>query len=199
MSTSCSKIQFHETAEDPEGNNGEEKWMKFNGRAIVSGERLQERLSDAVLCRFCQEEVEIMENVSSRNGLGSWLINRCENENCLSQNTNSAFMTTEKPKGIEVDRATVLGLSTNGCGHATASKFLSFLGLAPISKTCWAAKTKTIEGEAQGLLEEELNRAARRVKEWTFSLGELNCSLQDLDNAVVDADVTIDASWCSRG
>ena len=31
------------------------------------------------------------------------------------------------------------------------------------------------------------------------SLGELSCSREDLDNAVVDAGVTIDASWCSRG
>jgi len=44
------------------------------------------------------------------------------------------------------------------------------------------------------LLEEELNEAGREVKEWKFSLEELNCSHKDLDNAVVDAGVTIDAS-----
>ena len=27
----------------------------------------------------------------------------------------------------------------------------------------------------------------------------MNCSREDLDNAVVDVGVTIDASWCSRG
>ena len=79
-----------------------------------------------------------------------------------------------------------------------ASIFLSFLGLAPISKICWAAQTKTIKGEVRVILEEELNRAARGVKEWTFSLGELNCSLENLDETVVDTGVTIDASWCSR-
>ena len=49
------------------------------------------------------------------------------------------------------------------------------------------------------LLEEELNETARKVQEWKFSLGELNCSHEDLYNAVVDVGVTIDASWCSRG
>lgn len=44
------------------------------------------------------------------------------------------------------------------------------------------------------LLEEELNEAAREVKKWKFSLGELNCSHEDLDNVVVGAGVTIDAS-----
>ena len=97
------------------------------------------------------------------------------------------------------NRATVLGLRATGCGHAAASKFLSFLGLAPISKSWWAAQTKTIERDARALLEEELNRAARGVKEWKFSLGEVHCSLEELDDAVVDAGVTIDASWCSRG
>ena len=41
-----------------------------------------------------------------------------------------------------------------------ASKFFSFLGLT---------------------LEKELNRASHGVKEWKFSNGELNCSLEDVD------------------
>ena len=32
------------------------------------------------------------------------------------------------------------------------------------------------------LLEKELNRASRGVKEWKFSNGELNCSLEDVDS-----------------
>ena len=55
-----------------------------------------------------------------------------------------------------------------------ASKFFSFLGLAPINKNAWADHTKKIEGEAKRLLEKELNRASRGVKEWKVSNGELN-------------------------
>ena len=199
MSASRGKIQLNESVENPEETDAEETWMKMNGRAIVSGERLQKHLSEAVSCRFCQGDVEIMENVSARNGLGSSWIFQCQNKSCPSQSANSAFTTTEKRKCFEVNRATVLGLRATGCGHAAASKFLSFLGLAPISKSCWAAQTKTIERGARALLEEELNLAARGVKEWKFSLGEVHCSLEELDGAVVDAGVTIDASWCSRG
>ena len=47
--------------------------------------------------------------------------------------------------------------------------FFSFLGLAPIDKNAWADHTKKIEGVAKLLLEKELNRASRDVKEWTFS------------------------------
>ena len=42
--------------------------------------------------------------------------------------------------------------------------------------------TKKIEGEAKRLLEKELNRTSRGVKEWKFSNGELNCSLEDVDS-----------------
>ena len=56
-----------------------------------------------------------------------------------------------------------------------------------------------IEGEAKRLLEKELDRASRGVKEWKFSHGELNCSLEDVEESVVDIGVTIDALWSARG
>ena len=36
---------------------------------IVTGEKLQEKLQEAVCCRFCQGSVEHLENVSSKVGL----------------------------------------------------------------------------------------------------------------------------------
>ena len=54
---------------------------------IVERQKLQEKLQEAVCCRFCQGSVELLENVSSKTGLGSaWLV-CCENENCPSQKT----------------------------------------------------------------------------------------------------------------
>lgn len=137
--------------------------------------------------------------MSLRTGLGSTWIIRCGNESCPSHVTNSSFETTEKRKGFEINRAAVLGLRAVGCGHTAASKFLSFLGLAPVSRNAWADHTKTIEEKAKVLLENELIRASREVKEHKFSLGEVKCSREELDNFIVDAGVTIDASWCSRG
>ena len=59
--------------------------------------------------------------------------------------------------------------------------------------------TKKIKGEAKLLLEKELNPASLCVKEWKFSNGELNCSLEDVEESVVDIKVMIDASWSARG
>ena len=52
---------------------------------------------------------------------------------------------------------------------------------APVMQAT-ANHTKKIEGGAKLLLEKELNRASRGVKEWKFSNGELNCSLEDVDS-----------------
>ena len=51
-----------------------------------------------------------------------------------------------------------------------------------VNKNASANHKKKIEGESKLLLEKELNRASRGVKEWKFSNGELNCSLEDVDS-----------------
>ena len=73
-------------------------------------ETLQEHLGDTNSCRFCQGDVNIMENLPSQNGLGSSWIILCQNESFPSQRTNSVFKTTDKGKGFEINRAMILGL-----------------------------------------------------------------------------------------
>ena len=123
----------------------------------------------------------------------------CCDEQCPSRETNSAFFTTPRRKGFEVNRASVLGFRAIGRGHAAASKMFSFLGLKPITRNYWSENTKKIEKEAKNLLENELNRAAFEVKEYKFALGQLDCTREQLSDVVVNAGDTIDASWCSRG
>ena len=109
-------------------------WKTISGRAIVSSEKLLEKLDESVSCRFCQGRVQVMENVATKHGLGStWRI-QCENESCPSHKTNSVFNSSEKRRAFEINRASVLGLRAIGGGHSAASKFFSFLGLAPINK-----------------------------------------------------------------
>ena len=115
-----------------------------------------------------------MENVATKHGLGSnWRIQR-ENESCPSHKTNSVFNSSEKRRAFEINRASVLGLRAIGGGHSAASKFFSFRGLAPINKNAWADHAKKVEGEANLLLEKELNRASRGVRVEVFLL-HLTC------------------------
>ena len=83
-----------------------------------------------------------MENVGTKHGLGSTWRSQCENESCPSHKTNSVFNSSEKSRELEINRASVLGLRAIGGGHSAASKFFSFLGLAPIKKNAWADHSK---------------------------------------------------------
>ena len=198
VSASRAKIEGKGKDESAEPDS-QESWQKLAGRTIVAGDRLQENLLKSVSCRFCHADVTLLENVSSRSGLGSCWIVSCGNEDCPSRSTNAAFNTTPRGKGFEINRASVLGFRAIGRGHAGASKTLSFLGLKPIDKHYWSENAKKIEAEAKNLLENELNRAAFEVKERTFALDLLDCTREQLGEVVVDCGVTIDASWCSRG
>ena len=61
--------------------------------------------------------------------LGSTWMFQCQNDSCPSHETKLAFPTTEKGIAFAINRASVLGFRAIGCGHATASKVFSFLGL----------------------------------------------------------------------
>ena len=201
-SASHSKIQLEEPDEESQLSSStpsaDGTWKTISGRAIVSSEKLLEKLDESVSCRFCQGRVQVMENLATKHGLGStWRI-QCENESRPSHKTNSVFSSSEKSRAFEINRASVLGLRAIGGGHSAASKFFSFLGLAPINKNAWADHIKKIEGEAKLLLEKELSHASRGVKEWKFSNGELNCSLEDADSNKKFVPVTfyLSKSYC---
>ncbi|CAH3109584.1 unnamed protein product, partial [Porites lobata] len=148
-SASRSKIQLEEPDEESQLSS-----------STPSADGTWKTISDRAIGR-----VQVMKNVASKHGLGStWRI-QCENESCPSHKTNSVFNSSEKSRAFEINRASVLGLRAIGVGHSAALEFFSFLGLAPINKNAWADHTKKIEGEAKLLLEKELNRASRGVKE----------------------------------
>ena len=75
-SASRSKITVEEPLTDLEST---ETWQKFYGHAIVAGQRLQEKINESVTCRFCQESVELVENLGSKNGLGFIWMFQCQN------------------------------------------------------------------------------------------------------------------------
>ena len=100
-------------------------------------------------CRFCQASVELVENLESKNGLGSIWMLQCKNESCLSQETNLAFPTTEKSWTFAINRASFVlgfGATCSGGGHAAASKAFS---LSPINKNSWATAAKSINVERE--------------------------------------------------
>ena len=132
-SASWSKITVEEPLADLEST---ETWRKFHGHAIVAGQRLQEKINESVTCRFCQESVELLENLGSKNRLGSIWMFQCQNESCPSHETNLPFPMMEKSRALAINCASVLDFRAIDGGHATVSKVFSFLGLSPINRKC---------------------------------------------------------------
>ena len=84
-SSTCSASRSKITVEEPLADlESTETWQKFYGHAIVAGQRLQEKINESVTCRFCQESVELVENLGSKNELGSIWMFQCQNESCPS-------------------------------------------------------------------------------------------------------------------
>ena len=70
-SSTCSASRPEITVEEPlTVLESTETWQKFYAHAIVAGQRLQEKINESVTCRFCQESVELVEKLGSKNGLG---------------------------------------------------------------------------------------------------------------------------------
>ena len=105
-SASRSKIQLEEPDEESQLSSStpsaDGTWKTISGRAIVSSEKLLEKMDESVSCRFCQGRVQVMENVTTKHGLGStWRI-QCENESCPSRKTNSVFNSSKKSRAFEI-------------------------------------------------------------------------------------------------
>ena len=124
-SASRSKIAVEEPLTDLEST---ETWQKFYGHAIVAGQRLHEKINESVTCRFCHESVELVENLGSKNGLGSIWMFQCQNESCLSHGTNLPFPTMEKMQGARDKLCIVSWLSSYRWRSRDSLKGFKFSG-----------------------------------------------------------------------
>ena len=78
VSASREKIEGKGESAEPDS---QESWQKLAARTIVAGDRLQDNLLKSVFCRFCHADVTLLENASSKSGLGSCWIVSCQNNN----------------------------------------------------------------------------------------------------------------------
>ena len=124
FSASRSKIAVEEPLGDLESENTE-TWRKLHGRAIVAGERLQEKIDELVTFRFCQGGIELVENLRSENGFGS---------TCFGARTKAVRRTKvilhfrrrkiKAGRSIALNRASALGFRAIGGGHAAGSIYM---------------------------------------------------------------------------
>ena len=88
-----------------------------------------------------------------------------------------------------------------GRGHPVAERVMSVLNLPrPISRGPWSSHTKALEEAAGNFLEQELSNAALKVRQYLSANGQLTIDKgEELETKVIDAGISIDGSWSSRG
>jgi len=154
-----------------------------------------------------RKKMAVKKTMNTSTGLGAEWVCRCKSSSCTSHQTLASFHTTLKTnRFFDINRESVLGLRLIGCGHSAAQKVLSVLNLPrPVSNVSWTAHTKALELATNELLERELQNAVLQVKKYKLENGDLDanvdCSIADeqLKDIVVNAGVSIDGSWNSRG
>lgn len=166
------------------------------GLLIVDIKCLQDGLSQAVCCKHCHgEDVEIIEDVNARQGLGTTMKIKCSN-GC---NESSFLSSKKKGRTFEINRLLTLGMRMIGRGHSSAERLLSILGLPlPVSNKPWAEYTRKIEEKARELCQKDMKEASLELKRELMDRGK-RCKDSQLQSEIIDTGVSIDGSWCSRG
>ena len=186
--------------------NFEEDKASSETWTIVDRKMLNHALEQSVTCRFCESDGVNFEEVACT-GLGAEWVCRCKNLKCSSHQVLASFYTTPKTNRFyDINQEFVLGLRLIGRGYSAAQKVLSVLNLPrPVSNVSWTSHTKALVKAANELLERELKNAVLGVKQHQLENGDLDNSIdgsitvEQLMDVVVDAGVSIDGSWNSRG
>lgn len=140
----------------------------------------------------------------SRTGCASEWALRCKDPKCSSyeHSSYSNFYSTHKNnRYFDINRTMVLAFRLIGRGYSAAVKFTSILNLPnPVKRGPWSEHTKAISEVAMELLQEELKNAALELKKYKLAKDDKEAITDKLaKETVVDAGVSVDGSWSSRG
>ena len=184
-----------EEEEDDELVKSDNKLCPPENLWIVDFKSLEGNMNDFLCCKYCYGQVDILEQISARQGLGTKIQFNCKNVSCESRQLSYGFNTTRKKEGqniFEVNERNVLANRFIGKGRANSEKFCSIMGLArPIRRPAWKKHATNIDAAAISAKDSSTKSAADRVKSARSDM--------DLATTNVEIPTSFDASWSSRG
>ena len=165
------------------------------GRIIIDMDLLNKHLKERVCCKECKSgQMHVQSDDTKRMGICSSLIWKCNNPNCSVQSDMQTSKTCSESKVNEINRALVLGMRTIGKGREGAAKLCAALDLpAPVAAIPYATHNKSIESLTTPVMDQELSRAAEKIRQIKLENGETD------NTGIVECGVTIDGSWLNRG
>ena len=113
---------------------------------IMDISALSDYISELACCKTCQGDLILLEEKSSRAGLGTRLQLQCVDENCQSRHDRPSLDTTNKSGHVyDINLRNVLAMRAIGKGRTASEKYNSIIGLAPpITSTPWGNKTQAL-------------------------------------------------------
>ena len=163
-----------EEISDSSGVIGDALFAKPTGNYIINPSNIQELLQTIAVCKVCHSDLQIVEKMGSKQGLGAMWSIHCLNKTCTSHlNTQTLPITPKSGKIYEINRASVIGFRAIG---------KSFFGLAPIYT--WYQHTKVIEEKVKDQSETDFSNAVSQLKQFKLTIGEVDRTEQELADKV---------------
>lgn len=174
--------------------------QKQSQLTIVDPAFIEEGLTTAAVCKQCGGNLELLENVNYRKGLGTVWVFRCLESSCSRNEHPTQFHTSQKTSQIyDLNRTSVVGMRAIGRGASAAKKLFSIMNIEkPVGQKPWSSHTETLDDSVENVLDIELKKAAWESKTAQRQLKKNNLERLDdekLREKVVDIGVSLDCSW----
>ena len=160
---------------------------------IVDINNIVNALQNVCVCIKCHDNLELVELVNFRAGLGTKFSLRCLNLNC---DIEESFYSTDKTNRVyDVNKKSVLASRVIGKGSTGLLKLCSVLGLSsPVAKSRFTEHLKVFEEKAFMLHDENLKKAASRARDLTIREQNLAHSAE-----IVGIPTSFDGTWFFGG
>ena len=105
---------------------------------------IEKYLTEFVVCKWCNSEIEIDENLRVCTGLGTTFPLYCKNMICISHEKNGGFHNTKNDGQIyKINRKSILASEIIGKGRKRLLKLYSVIGLSdPVCKQIFTEHTR---------------------------------------------------------
>ena len=131
----------------------------MTGNRLMDMEQLQLIISEAAVCRYCGDSLQLQEDFARRKSCASYLLLKCVNIDCVGPCHGNYTSKTCGKAGKEINKLSVLAMRAIGRGRRGAATLASHLNLPPpVHKNSWQTHTKAWGDAAHDVLQEDFSR-----------------------------------------
>ena len=163
---------------------------------IVDTELLKLFLSQLVLCKLCQGNVNIIHEVDKKQGFANYITVKCLSDTCDWSNTLCTSKTVKTPKGrppFDINLRSVIAFREIGKGLTAMKKYCGFMNMPnTMNKTAYKKLYKNCRDTYVKVATTSMQNAAAEIRH--KELGETFT-----EDSIADFTISTDGAWQRRG